>query len=231
MSRIVDALPAVVEIDATIEGLRQRERDLVARTAKARAKHHAAYAKWEAEAVEAELDGRTAKAPPEPPPDGGRNLAMGRLRVDIEQAIRDRHRTIVEHADEIRATVDEEGAEILSEARPLVESLTELVTRLRGVAAAVDEIADARAAIDTRQTRERRPPTVDILGLLNALDAGLAVVLDGRDPRPARTLGVQPGGTLGQTVKVEPSRPPTPERSEPEGETVTVVRTNPGAEL
>lgn len=156
---------------------------------------------------------------------------MPRLRADIERAITARRRAIIEHADEIRATVDEQRREILDEAHEPVATLTELVTRLRGVAAAYDEIADARQALDSRQaTPQRRPPAVDLAGLLHALDAGLSVILDGRDPRPPRTVGVQ-RSNLGQPVEPR-AHTERPERSDPEpGETVTVVRTNSGAGL
>lgn len=230
MSRIVDELPAVIEIDARIAHLRQQEHDLADRTAQASQRYRRAYAKWEREAVDLELSGKTAKPPPKPPSDHARNIVMPKLRADIERAITDRRRAIIEHADEIRIAVDEQGAAILDEARPLVECLIDLVARLRGIAAAVDEIGDARQALDSRQTTpQRRPPVVDLAGLLHALDAGMSVVVDGRDPRPARTLGMQ-WSNLRQPVA--PSTEPERERSEAEQvETVTVVRTATGAEL
>lgn len=230
MSRIIDELPEIVAIDERIECLRQQERDVAERAAERGRKYHGEYAAWETKAVEDELAGRKVKPAPEPPDDTARNGALGRIRAEIEQAVRDRQRAIIEHETEIRAAVDEQGSAILDDAHEPIETLTDLVTLLRGVAAAVDEVADARQALDAHQrTPLRRPPAVDLAALLHAAAHGLHVVLVGRDPRPPRELGFTHSNLH---VPVDSKTVPTRERSVPEpSPTVTVHRLNRGAEL
>ncbi|AWB90865.1 hypothetical protein [Aeromicrobium chenweiae] len=229
MSTVTDRQPEVIAIDARIAKAREQERTLADKSAKAATKYRAAYAKWEAEAIAAELAGKDPKPAPPPPDETTRRLVMQRLRAQIDRDIVERRRAIVSAADTIREGVEREAAEIVAGARGPLEELREAALVLRRLIGALDEIADARQSLDPYQaTPLRRPPVVDLSTLVGAIDHGLSAVLEGRDTHERRTLGVQSGSTL--------DVPPT-EGREPASETtpttvaVGIVRTAHGAEL
>lgn len=231
VSRVVDDLSAVVEVDKRIERLREQERKTVERSAKARQKHHAARAQWERDAIEAELDGKAAKAPPEPPNDSVRTLVLGRLRAEIDEAIKDRRRAVVDHEGEIRAEVEQQAAALVGEAIQPLSELHDLVRRVRGVVSALDDVHDARVALDPKAaTTARRPPRVDLDLLASAVDRDVGVLLAGRDPRPPRVLGIQPGTSTLHLPPAEIPDPPSPAADVTNGPTAATVRTNSGAE-
>lgn len=228
MSTVTDRQPEVVAIDAEIEKTREQERIIAEKSAKIGAKYRADYAKWEADAVAAELAGKDPKPAPTPPDETTRNRIMQRFRAEIDQLIVQRRRAIVSAAETIRAEVEREATEIVAAARAPLTELREAYVSLRSLVASLDEIADARQSLDGYQrTPQRRPPAVDFAALIGAVDHGVGTVLDGRESRDPRTLGVQRSN-----LNIPPSeaREPAPEST---GTTAAIrsVRTSRGAEL
>lgn len=226
---IVDSLPAVVEIDAEIDSERARESAVMERAAKVRQEHARAHARWESEAVEAELSGKRVPKAPVPPDMTVSDLAIQRVRANVERLVKARMRAIVDAADPVWEQAYAEVAAVTEEARPLVEALQALVPRARAATAAVDAVTDARQATDTLQrTTLRKSLGVDVSALLAAVGAGPAVLLAGRDPRPERVLGFQQGATLGEQG-AQPETRQTVTQSTAGAESVTVVKTSRGA--
>ena len=228
MSTVTDRQPEVVKIDAQIAKTREQERKILDKAAEAGAKYRAAYAKWEAEAVDAELAGREPKAAPTPPDETTRALVIQRLRAEIDGLIVERRRAIIRAADKIRSEVVKEASQIVEQSIAPREDLHDLTRQLRAVVGALDDVTDARQSLDTRQTTpQRRPPVVDLAALVYAVDNGLDSLIEGREHRQPRTLGIQPGSTL--AVPPPEKSHATPQPAEP-ATRVNVVRTNTGAE-
>lgn len=190
MSAIVDRLPTVAEIDARIEAERVVEGQVTERLGAVRREYAAAHAKWEQEALDAELAGKRVPVRPEQPDDTISTLALERVRGSIRGLVQARLRAVVDGAETVHEQSTSEILAVLEEAAPYVEALKALLPRLRAATSAVDAVADARQALDPQQTTPRRHvPRIDLTALLAAVGGGPAVLLSGRDPLPARRLG------------------------------------------
>jgi hypothetical protein len=230
VTAIIDQLPAVVEIDERIKRLREQERRIVEKSSKRRQQYQRDRARWEQQALADELDGKSAKPPPKPPDDTVRNIVLGQIRSEIEQALRARRAAIVDAEPEIRDKVEQETSDLIARAVQPVADLREVVGQVRNVVRALDDLADARQGNDPmRTTPQRRPPVVDVDALVHAVDHGIEAVLAGRDPRIPRELGMQPGSTLHEPTAETPE--PSSGKGVTTGPAVTSIRTNRGAEL
>lgn len=229
MTKITDSQPEVVEIDARIAQTREQERKVAEKSAGAAAKHQAALAKWRATAEQDVRAGRDPKPAPPVPDESARNMVLAEFRAEIERDVKERRRATVRAEAAIRAEVEQEVARLLGEARGPVDDLDAAVAAVRAALAALDEVADAKHALDpTQTTRHRRPPVVDIAALVSAVKHGPEGLIGGRDNPKPRTLGVQPGSTLGLPATKPPEA--IADEVEPEIE-VRIVKTSEGAEL
>lgn len=190
MSRVVDRLPAVVEIDEKIEQLRQQERRVLSKLADQRARYHAAVATWERRAVEAETAGTDAPERPEPPDDHVRGIVLGNFRNELAAAQRARLAAVASAAPEIAEEVYGIVSDILAAAKPHLSALGDLLADLRDGLGALDEVRGARMMLDPSGRREDRPPReVDLSSLAHAVEHGPATLTDGRAD-PPRRLGL-----------------------------------------
>lgn len=223
---IVAKIKKVAVVDTELAGVAERVRKFIDRSSRSQRRHADGVAAWKARAREALEKGEDfSELPPtEPISAPARRLYLDGLKAEQDVLRGARLRAVVESATEIESDARKAVERGVKKAFKALDGLNDALVDVRAGQVAVDEVAAAKRALDSRRPRPSNPPS-----LYSVRDLFEAVMAD-RDP----LAGWQPERRLG-FIKAAFDRPqlePKPERSGPEqGETVTVVPTNSGAGL